>query len=116
MRHRVYKLDNHLTVFGLEIQDLAVAAMSFFVANAVISSLLSTRINILLVIASTYLITRIWIGVKENVPDKFFIHLAMWLAERNRYYATADFEPTPSVIDARAAEQLRTPRKRRPKP
>lgn len=114
MQHRIYRLNNKLTIFGLEINDIAVAAFGYFLANGVVNALLDSRINILIIVGVTFLITRIWISIKDTVPDKFFIHAVMWLAERNRYYATSDFEPTPSVIDVNAVElQAITPKRRR---
>ena len=103
MQHRVYKLNSKLTIFGLEFSDIGVAAVSFFLMNGIVSATLSTRINILIIVAGTFLITRIWVSVKDNVPDKFFMHLLYWLAEKDRAYATPDLEPAPVIVDVDAA-------------
>jgi len=103
MQHRVYKLNNKLTIFGLEFSDMSVAAVSFFVMNGLVSSTLNTRINILLIVAGTFLLTRIWMSVKDSVPDKYFLHLIYWLAEKDRAYATPDLEPAPVIVDVDAA-------------
>lgn len=102
MQHRVYKLSNRLTIFGLEMTDMAVAAGSFFLMNGLISALFSTRVNIVLTIAGAYILTRVWVGLKDNVPDKFFLHLVYWLAEKDRYYVTPDLEPAPVIVDVDA--------------
>lgn len=102
MQHRVYKLNNKLTIFGLEFTDMGVAAVSFFLMNSLVSAALNTRINILLIVAGTFLITRIWISMKDNVPDKFFMHLLYWLAEKDRLHATPDLEPAPVIVDVDA--------------
>lgn len=113
MQHRVYKLNNRLTILGLEFTDMGVAAVSFFLMNGVVSATLDTRINILLIVAGTFLITRIWVSVKDNVPDKFFLHLIYWLAEKDRYYATPDLEPAPVIIDVDAAMATKREGRRR---
>lgn len=107
MQHRVYKLNNRLTIFGLEFSDMGVAAVSFFVMNGLVSATLNTRINILLIVAGTFLITRIWMSVKDNVPDKFFLHLLYWLAEKDHLYATPDLEPAPVIVDVDAVMAAR---------
>ena len=115
MQHRVYKLNNRLTIFGLEFSDLGVAAVSFFAFNGIVAATMDTRLNLVFIIGATFLITRIWIGVKDNVPDKFFMHLLLWLAEKDRYYATPDLEPTPVVVDVNAAIDSRRNSKRKPR-
>jgi len=107
VQHRVYKLNNRLTIFGLEFSDMGVAAVSFFVMNGLVSATLNTRINILLIVAGTFLITRIWMSVKDNVPDKFFLHLLYWLAEKDHLYATPDLEPAPVIVDVDAVMAAR---------
>lgn len=103
MQHRVYKLNNRLTIFGLEMTDIGVAAVSFFLMNALVSATLDTRLNIVLIIAGAFIITSIWVRIKDNVPDKFFMHLIYWLAEKDQLHATPDLEPAPVIVDVEAA-------------
>jgi hypothetical protein len=103
MQHRIYKLNNRLTIFGLELDDLGVAAGAFFALNGVIPAISSSRMNIIFIVIGTYLAVRAWVSVKDSVPDKFFPHLLNWLAERDSFYATPDLEPSPVVVDLNAA-------------
>lgn len=113
MQHRVYKLNNRLTIFGLEFSDMGVAAVAFFLMNGLVSATLNTRVNILLIVAGTFLVTQTWLRIKDSVPDKFFPHVAYWLAERDHLYATPDLEPAPVIVDVRAAMQTKKARRRR---
>src|SRR5690606_9729878 len=113
VQHRVYKLNNRLTIFGLEFSDMGVAAVSFFVMNGLVSATLNTRINILLIVAGTFLITRIWRSVKDDVPDQFCLHLLSWLAEKHRLSTAPALEPAPVIVDVDAVMAAR--REGRPK-
>jgi ABC-type microcin C transport system permease subunit YejB len=99
MQHRVYKLKNSLTIFGLEYDDLGVAAVSFFLGNGVLSAVSDFRFNIVLIVAFAAGCTFLWLRLKDNLPDNFFKHGLAWLAEKDKYYSTVDFEPAPLIVD-----------------
>lgn len=105
VQHRVYRLKNSLTIFGLEFDDMAVAAISFFVANGVVSAASDFRFNIVLIVAFSALSTFAWLRIKDSLPDNFFKHGLAWLAERDKYYSTVDFEPAPLIVEPDALSQ-----------
>lgn len=106
MEHPIYNLGTKMKILGLEVGDLGVIAVTWYVTFLIIGAALPDRLRIIAALATTFVIFQVWIRVKDRVPSNFVPHFASWIAERPEYDVTPDLDPQPYVIDFRAVDEF----------
>lgn len=104
--HPTFKLRTPLTVMGLELKDIALMALAFASLRPIISYLVGVRLGFLIAALVTWVISRVWVNIKDNIPEKFIAHFGAWLSEVDYYEIGIDNENYPLIIDANKATEL----------
>ncbi len=99
MRHKVYRLGAKLSIMGLEIPDLMVLFSTWMVSLQVLGAFVHPRARFLFACLVTFIVLKVWQGVKDKVPDKFGGHLMSWITETETYSVAPDTEQHPLVVD-----------------
>lgn len=109
MRHRVYKLRNRLTLLGLDLADWGVVVGSWLLALQTVGPLVGGRGRLLVAVVVTVLAYRGWVTLKDRVPERFAIHLLLWLAEREVNRVTPDPQLFPVIVDPSRVRAYESP-------
>lgn len=105
MEHRIYNLDTKMKVLGLELGDIGVIVVTWYLIFLIVGAMLPDRARLVTAIAVTIVVYQVWIRVKDRVPSNFVPHLASWVAERSEYEVTPDLNPQPYLIDPDAVAE-----------
>lgn len=106
MEHRIYNLDTKMKILGLELGDIGVIVMAWYITFLMIGVMLPDRVRLLAAVGITIVTFQVWIRVKDRVPSNFVAHFAGWIAERTEYEVTPDLDPQPYVIDFQAVDRF----------
>ncbi len=99
MRHKVYRLGAKLSIMGLEIPDLMVLFSTWMVSLQLLGAFVHPRARFLFACLVTFIVLKVWQGVKDKVPDKFGGHIMSWITETETYSVAPDTEQHPLVVD-----------------
>lgn len=105
MEHRIYNLDTKMKILGLELGDIGVIVLTWYITFLMVGAMLPDRVRLFTAIGITIVIYQVWIRVKDRVPSNFVAHFAGWIAERAEYEVTPDLNPQPYVIDFQAVDE-----------
>lgn len=112
MQHRVYNLQGGVKILGLDVDDLAVIVLTWFLVFQLFGATLEPRVRFIVGFAATFLVYQVWTRTKDRVPTQFIKHFVSWLGERQQYEVTHDTEPSPYIIDVASVDELRRRQKR----
>lgn len=98
LRHRVYRLKTKVSLLGLELADWFVILLSWLLLKQGLNALVGERLSLLAAAIGTFLVFRLWQGLKDKVPEKFVLHLISWFAEADSYRLYPDFKTGPLTV------------------
>lgn len=102
MHHRVYKLTHGVSLLSLRPQDIVVLLFSIILGLNVVGALFPGRLRLVVAGAFIFLVFKVWQGLRDRLPDKFFLHLFRWLSEPEVYRVRPDNRAIPLVVDPTA--------------
>lgn len=99
MVHRLYKLDHGVSLLGLKPQDLIVLYGAFMVGFQLLGGIFPGRLRIVFAVLFIFVVFKLWQALRDRLPEKFFLHLALWLSEPEVYRPTPEQRALPLVVD-----------------
>ena len=101
MRHRerVYKLGTALSIFGFQLSDLGILFAVWTVTFQGLTSGMEPRLRLLTTVIVVFIFSRVWISIRDKLPDKFFMHLLNWVSEADIYSVKSDRFNLPLVVN-----------------
>jgi hypothetical protein len=99
MSHPIYKLTHRLSLLGIQPQDLIVLVFTFNIGLQVLGALFPGRLRVVFAVIFIVVTFRAWQAVRDKVPDKFFLHLFVWLSEADVYRIRPQTAAIPLVVD-----------------
>jgi hypothetical protein len=99
MVHRLYKLDHGVSLLGLKPQDMIVLYGAFMIGFQLLGGLFPGRFRIVFAVLFVFMVFKLWQALRDRLPEKFFLHLALWLSEPEVYRPTPERQALPLVVD-----------------
>ncbi len=107
MRHRVYHLTHGVSLLGLRPQDFIVILFSVLIGLNVFGALFPGRWRLVFAGAFIFLTFKGWQALRDQLPNKFFLHLFRWLSEPEVYRVRPDYRAIPLVVDPAVMQRKR---------
>jgi len=98
-KERVYKLGTALSIFGFQLSDLGILFAVWTVTFQGLTSGMEPRLRLLTTVIVVFIFSRLWISVRDKLPDKFFLHLLNWISEADIYRIAPDRFNLPLVVN-----------------
>lgn len=98
-RHRVYKLNEPNTFFGIPLADWVAMASAALLSFVILKWFLADFVALFLGLLLGFVVYRLWTTQRHKFPRKWFEHAANWISEGSMYNPRPDPNAHPLVIE-----------------